>query len=356
MENEVGSVSKSWFCVFANPEEHGFTGEPHEIVDNIIEVWIADNPQRTCAVAYCVSEDGLKHCHAVFEDTKAMRFSAVKKMFPSMHIEPTKGNKEQAEDYINKKGRWEEKGEIIVYTNRHGEIKGCQGQRNDLEIIEELLNQGKTPNEIMSISLGYRRYEKLIRDAYFSKRYNETPKMREVIVYWHVGASGSGKTYEYVLLSEKHHDDNVYFYNDYEHGFDKYNGEPILFMDEFKGQMRFQSLLQILDKYRGQIRCRYTNSFMLWKEVHISSVFAPEYVYQKMVLEHRDTDSIEQLKRRISFVVYHFKEEGKYKRFDQPMSEYKDYPSLVSKAICSESSGFVEITEKYEQLPFTETE
>ena len=26
-------VSKSWFCVLNNPEEHGFSGSPQEIVD-----------------------------------------------------------------------------------------------------------------------------------------------------------------------------------------------------------------------------------------------------------------------------------------------------------------------------------
>jgi hypothetical protein len=120
-------VSKSWFCVFNNPEEHGFCGEPSKIAGD----WIADNPQRTCAVAYCVSAEGLKHCHAVFEDTKAMRFTAVKKLFPSMHIEPTKGNKEQAEDYINKRPSFDEKGETVICVNRHGEIKGHQGRRNE---------------------------------------------------------------------------------------------------------------------------------------------------------------------------------------------------------------------------------
>ena len=101
------TVSKSWFCVFNNPVEHGFSGEPQEIIEQIRDTWMKDNPQRTCAVIYCISAEGLHHCHAVFEDTKTLRFSAIKKLFPSMHIEPTKGTKEQAEDYINKRGKWE---------------------------------------------------------------------------------------------------------------------------------------------------------------------------------------------------------------------------------------------------------
>ena len=75
---------------------------------------------------------------------KAIRgFSVVKKAYPAMHIQPTKGSKEQAEDYINKRGKWQEKGEKIICIDQKGEIKGSQGQRSDLEIIEELLQQGK---------------------------------------------------------------------------------------------------------------------------------------------------------------------------------------------------------------------
>ena len=103
MENAVNA--RSWFCVFNNPENHGFSGSPEEIAEQMKDRWIAGNPQRTCAVAYCISADGLHHCHAVFEDTKTMRFTVVQKLFPGMHIEPTKGSKEQAEDYINKRGK-----------------------------------------------------------------------------------------------------------------------------------------------------------------------------------------------------------------------------------------------------------
>ena len=30
-------ISKSWFCVFNNPEEHGYSGSPQEIVDKLTE-------------------------------------------------------------------------------------------------------------------------------------------------------------------------------------------------------------------------------------------------------------------------------------------------------------------------------
>jgi hypothetical protein len=206
--------------------------------------------------------------------------------------------------------------------------------------VEELIEQGMKPDEIMDKSITYRRYERLIRDAYFRKRSKETDREREITVYWHVGNSGTGKSREMITLMEEHGDDEVYLVTDYVNGFDKYNGEKIIFMDEFRSQIRYTELLNILDRYKSQIKCRYTNVISLWNEVHITSILPPERAYKKMVGEDRDLDSIEQLKRRIHYVVYHYKEDGDYKKEKIPMSEYSDYTSIMSEYS----------KEKYEEL------
>lgn len=354
LDNVVNA--RSWFCVFNNPENHGFSGSPEEIAEQMKERWIADNPQRTCAVAYCISAEGLHHCHAVFEDTKTMRFTVVQKLFPGMHIEATKGNKEQAEDYINKRGKWKEKDESVLCIVRHGEIKGKQGARRDFEIIEDLIREGKTPNEIMEVSFSFRRYEKMIRDEYYCNRLAYTPLLRDVSVYWHVGFSGSGKSYTFVKLSEQYGENHVYFLNDYDHGFDKYNGEPILFMDEFRGQMKFSLFLNLLDRYKVQVPCRYSNVYSLWNEVHITSVLPPERVYENMVQCNRNLDTVEQLTRRISFIVYHWKDEdGKFREFQLPMKQYSDYDSLQSLAEDSSVDSLSEFDIFSDDKPISES-
>lgn len=340
---------RSWFCVFNNPEEHGYIGTEQEICDKIVADWVDSNPTRSCAVCYCVSADGLKHCHVVLEDTKNLRFSAVKKAFPSMHIEPTKGSKEQAEDYINKRGKWEEKGEKIVATARYGEIKGAQGQRRDFDAIDDLLLQGMNPSQIMEQSFAFRRFDKMIRQAYFDKRMRETPVKRDVSVYWHCGEAGSGKTYVFVKLCQKYGEDSVYLLNDYDKGgFDNYAGQKILCMDEFRGQMRFALLMQYLDGYRVQIPCRYANAFALWDEVHIFTVMPPEMVYKAMVDENRGVDTYEQLKRRIKAVVYHYKdmEKGDFRSLEVSMQDYVSYSDLKFRAengVVSPVDGFIEL-------------
>jgi hypothetical protein len=347
-------VSKSWFCTFANPQDHGYEGEPHKIVDAVIQAWIENNPQRTCAVAYCISAEGLHHLHAVLEDTKAMRFSAVKKIFPSMHIEATKGSKEKAEDYIRKCPPFDETGEQVLYVGRHGEIKGRQGQRRDLEIIDELIHkQSLTPNEIFDISMLYRKHEKIIKETYYRKRFKETPTKRKVTVYWRVGESGSGKSHTEVKLTETHGEDNVYKAVQYETGFaDRYSGEKILFMDEFRGKIQYAQLLAILDVYKSQIHARYANVLGLWTEVHITSVFPPEVIYEKMINNNQKIDTYEQLRRRISFMVYHWKEDGEYYTYEMPMSEYTNYDDLKRAAYDSVKAKVkIEPESAFEELP-----
>jgi len=321
---------RSWFCVLNNPQKI-IEGEPSELAERFLEMWIAENPTRSGAVAYCISADGLHHLHMVLEDSNKARFSALKKAYPKAHLEPTKGTKEEAEDYINKRGKFAESGEQVLYTARHGEIKGNQGQRKDLEIIQDYIEQGMTPNEIMRKNITYRKHDRIIKDHFFQSRKDSISAKRDVTVYWHIGKSGAGKSYEHIKLIDKNGEDDVYFVNDYKNGFDKYNGENVLFMDEFRGQMPYNQLLTLLDGYKSQVSCRYTNVFALWTEVHITSVLPPEKAYQKMVEENRNVDTLDQLMRRISYIVFHQKIDGSYYKDIIPIAEYDNYDSLVSR-------------------------
>ena len=180
------------------------------------------------------------------------------------------------------------------------------------------------------MNIAYRKYDKMIKDHFFENRKNLTPTKREVTVYWHIGKTGTGKSHEMVALIETHGEDEVYFVTDYKNGFDRYNGEKILFMDEFRGQMMYNQLLTILDVYKSEVPCRYTNAVALWSEVHITSVLPPEKAYQKMVENNRNIDTVDQLKRRIDYIVYHQKVGMEYNVYTIPMSEYNDYDSLTS--------------------------
>ena len=39
-------ISKSWFCVFNNPLDHGYEGTPKEICEKLMSEWVADSETR----------------------------------------------------------------------------------------------------------------------------------------------------------------------------------------------------------------------------------------------------------------------------------------------------------------------
>jgi len=353
--NEKQKSSRSWFCVLNNPEKTLGEHTPDELVNLALDMWCKDNPQRSAGINYEIGDNGTPHMHMVLEDPAKTRFSAVQKLFPGIHIEPTRGTKEDAENYIFKRGKFAEKEHtIVVPAVIRGEIKAKKGKRNDMRIIDEMIEQGKKPEEIMEMGIYYRQFEKHIRGQYFSKRVKETPSRREVKVFWHVGESGSGKSNSQLELYEKYGEDEVYLMTDYENGgFDSYMGEKVLFMDEFKGGMPFTKLLTYLDVYKTQIHCRYANAFALWTEVHITSVFPPEEAYHFMVEDDKKTrDKIDQLLRRLHSVVYHYVENGEFKTFTQSGADYINYDTLKTSAR-ADKSGFTPVCYCQETIPFS---
>lgn len=308
-------MSRSWFCVYNNPAEHDdrFKDKtPDEILELLRDDWINLESDTCGAWAYCISADGLHHVHMVLERSCNMRFSWIKSRYCSgMHIEATQGSKKQAEDYINKRGRFAEKGETVVCVLVEGQIQGKQGSRSDLESIEALLAEGKSPNEIMREKFSYRRYESMIRKAYYAKRYEETPVMRDVCVHWIFGATGTGKSYKYVELCNDFGEENIYRVTDYEHPWDNYNAEPILFLDEFRGSIQYGQLLLALDVYKCELPARYSNCKALWNTVYIASPLLPQEIYSNLA----HNDSLEQLYRRINDVTYFYIDNGEHRRF-----------------------------------------
>jgi hypothetical protein len=346
--------ARTWFCVLNNPEKVLGDGQPENLVEQAAALWMT-NENRSCAINYEIGDEGhTPHMHMVLCDKTKSRFSAVQKLYPSIHIEPLLGKRKDALEYIEKTGRFNEKSHTIIVPARYyGDIQGRQGKRTDLEQIEQMIAEGYTPNEIMDISICYRKYEKMIRGAFFSHRMKEVPVKREVKVYWHTGESGTGKSYCFVSLCEKYGEKNVYIMTDYQSGgLDLYCGEPCLVMDEFKGNMRFGELLNYLDGYKIQIHCRYANAFALWSEVHITSIYAPDEVYEFMVdSNNRNRDRVQQLLRRIDKIIYHYIDHGEYKQYELPASEYINYTDLKQRAECGvDQDGFIRITE--EEQPF----
>ena len=149
--------------------------------------------------------------------SKKKRWSSVQNAFKHAHIEAeTKGSPQECRAYIRKEGaKHQNKAETNLPDTfyEEGQIPDFFVSNDRVEMlqqIEDMLDSGMRPNEIMEKSIVFRQYETIIRKQFFSRRFSETPPLRDVEVIWRIGASDSGKTYSYVRLCKEHGSDAGY--------------------------------------------------------------------------------------------------------------------------------------------------
>lgn len=261
-------------------------------------------------VYYCFSLEVGKqgetpHLHIYFAFENARFGNSVKKVFPTAHIDYCGGGNKSVRDYVFKQGqKWEgsEKEETKIdgtqYENSELPGEPGQGARSDLDFIKEQIDKGKTPREILEMNPRNYFYEKYIGEMFYNKRCAETPIKRDINVVVHTGVAGSGKSHVLTTLEET----KLFIGADYSVAlFDNYEGQEILFLDEFRGQIPYNQLLIVLDGYKMPIHARYFNKYSLWNDVHITSVIPVEEWYNNDNIR----DTFEQLKRRISKIVFH---------------------------------------------------
>ena len=351
----MSTRSCKYLLTFNNPSAHGIT---HDYIKNLI------SEKKNC-VYYAMSDEiGLEeqtyHTHLFVVFRNPVKFDVIKDLFPTAHIDVARGSTKENRAYVAKTGKWKnsEKSETSVPNTfeESGELDDeCgRGHRSDLDDISDMLEDGMNPGEIMRQNFNYRRFEKMIRSAYFDKRKRETPIKRNVAVHYIVGESGTGKSFTYTQLCQERDEDGIYFLTDYDNGgFDLYCGEPVLFMDEYKGQLRFSQLLTITDCYKAQVHSRYANVIALWEEVYITSVFPPEELYKQMVTaDARGRDKQTQLLRRITDITYCYIDGlGDYRRYTIPMSQYRDYNTLQREATSPDWVKNIDTAKQSEIIP-----
>lgn len=344
MKNNTSNESRNWTLTIheKNMEKAGLTEEQRQdypyLLNFYLNLWKNSGKNRTGCFTACISANGLFHIHGAISGEKTTS-KAVSKLFFDSHVEPCKGGMKNLLKYIKKEPPYDEKGEEVKCIIGESNIKTSQGKRTDLETIDELLDNGFTPREIMNLNIRYRNNEKIIKNAYIDKKLKEAPIKKQMHREWHVGESGSGKSYCYERLCKKHNRDEIYLSGYTSNGWlDSYmeRGAPsILFIDELKPSgINWQELLTTLDIYTDRpIHARYQDVYPLWTTVVITSVFPPEEYYRYAVKqEQMNVEESKQLLRRLDTIVYHYIEDGVYKEFSIPASEYKDYDDLKRRA------------------------
>ena len=281
--------SKSWFCVFNNPADHGYPGDPERVCERLRDEWIASHPAGSGWWGYCVSAVGLHHVHMVVEDVKKMRFSEIKKAYaPGAHFEKTQGTKKQVEDYVNKTGKYEEKGEEVLYSCQVGELKGKQGRRNDLIHMYDMIRDGYTDYEIIEENPDYIKHLSKIRDTrqvYVNEQYKKTAKRDMHVEYWHAppGADLAGIIYERYGFAK------VYTVTDYAYVWDGYDGQDVVLFDDFDAdRVRYKDLKRWLTPYPLELHCRFFNKPARFTKVYITSHDSFDELFRWVCISHND--------------------------------------------------------------------
>lgn len=280
---------------------------------------------------YCMADEIGKqeqtpHTHLYLVSNKsALRFTTVKNLFPTAHIEAAQGTSAENRAYIRKSGKWAaEKGETSI-PGTFEEWGECPierpGERTDLAILYQYVKDGLSNYEIIEKNPGYMlSLDKIdrVRQTIREQEYRGIFRQITVVYIW--GKTGVGKTKS---VMEAHGYSSVYRVTDYQHPFDNYMGEEILLLDEYASNFRIRELLNYLDGYPLTLPARYANRVACYTRVYIVSNLCLTKQYVEMKKESPAT--YEALLRRIQ-KVRRYIGPGEYREY--PTEEYMENPFL----------------------------
>lgn len=276
-------------------------------------------------------QEGTPHTHVFFvAKTSAIRFSTVKGLFPTAHIEPAQGSSEENRAYVQKSGKWtnDEKSDTSVpgTFEEWGELPVERpGERTDIAILYQYIKDGLSNFEIMEQNPDYMlNLEKIerARQAVREQQYRDTFRKLETVYIW--GPTGVGKTRS---IMEKYSYSSVYRVTEYTHPFDSYQGEAVLLLDEYSSNFKIRDLLNYLDGYPLSLPCRYTNRVACFTKVYIVSNICLSRQYPD--IQFTQPEVFAALLRRIHKIVQ-YTNPGQYTEFDT--AEYMNNPFLCGKA------------------------
>lgn len=216
-------------------------------------------------------ETGTEHYQGYFEFTQPKWFTTIKKYLSKehigvdAHIEARRGKRSQAREYC-----MDEETRISPQYYEYGEFIE-DGERTDLTDIMHDIENGMS-----FYDLSKKHGNRFIRVMKWAKEYRQSHLenkfkrvFRNMKVYYIYGSAGCGKT-SYVF--QKHGYDDVYRTTNYEFGWiDDYNGEKILFLDEFRSSFKISEILDYLDGQPIRIRGRHYNRVACYDTVYIVS-------------------------------------------------------------------------------------
>lgn len=208
------------------------------------------------------------------------------------HIEPCMGSLQQNMAYCSKEGKLQELGD-----------RPKQGDGGDLKTVVDRIAKGEQTVDDMCMGdpMFYHQYGRTISKAEdIALRRRRRTWMTEGI--WLFGVSGSGKSHAaFQNLDDPEWDRHNYVKCLQDDWWDGYTGQETVILNEFRGQITFSQMCDLVDKWPAYVKRRNREKLpFLARRVIVTSVLTPQQVYHKHLEDKADT--FVQFQRRFKLI------------------------------------------------------
>lgn len=301
---------------------------------------------------FCMADEiGVKektpHTHIFICFTSRVRFSKVKKYFPTSHIEKVKGSIKDNIHYVQKSGKWSNDPKADTKIDGTFEEWGTpppeKGKHIDMQDLYDMVESGMSNAEILKENKDYILHiEKIdkLRTTLLADKYSNYRRVNLKVTYIQ-GSTGTGKTRG---VLDEHGDGNVHIANDLRNPWDSYdsNRHTVVFFDEFRNSFALKKMLQWLDIYASTyLEARYAPKLATFERVYIASNWELEQQYEEE--KRSDPESYNAWLRRIHEVKV-YDADGTITIYDS-----------VEKYLHRNDAKFEPVPQQLE-IPFTEEE
>jgi len=201
-------------------------------------------------LVYQIEQETTVHVQGYVVFNSRKRFTTVKRMLPTAHLERRRGTHLEAKAYCMKTetridGPYEFGDDTpFISTN--------QGKRSDLSDIKILLDSGATLAVVADTHFAsFLRYEKGFRSYMLLKSVKRT-QPPVVQVYW--GETNLGKSRRALWLATQR---GAFYMKMKSDNWDGYMGEPTVIINDFYGWLPYDEMLRLLDRYAHQVNCKF---------------------------------------------------------------------------------------------------
>lgn len=267
-----------WFVTINNPLPL-FT---HEKIKELLQ---SCKTFQYLAMSDEIATTGTFHTHFYACFRSAVRFSTLKKLFPTANLQFVNGSVTSNINYLKKEGPWADTDKATTSVAGSFEEIGTPppdtaGKCPEFIALYNMIAfDGLSNAEIIRRNTDYiLQIDKLdkLRTTILQDRYKGTRRLELEVIYVS-GTTGAGKSRD---ILDEHGDGNCYRVTEYKHPFDGYSTQPIMVFEEFRNSLPLKDMLNYLDIYPIQLTARYSNKFACYLKVYICTNWPLEKQYE----------------------------------------------------------------------------